>query len=136
MAFVWAAVPVGAYALREATHDKHSRYSEYERHSKYGDAQMRAEIERKESEVNRKETDVANLRRRMQNNFDSRISELRREKNYSGLDSWLPSQMINSVKDDMRRELNNEISRDRQELAEIDKMIGRINELELQSRRE
>ena len=135
MAFVWAAVPVGAYALREATHDKHSKYSE-PKHHEYGDSSVCAEIERKKNEIGRKESDVENLRRRMNENFNSRINELKREKNYSGLDSWLPSQMINSVKEDMRRELDNEISRDRQELAEIDKMIARINELELQSRRE
>ena len=93
-------------------------------------------LNEKKNEIGRKESDVENLRRRMNENFNSRINELKREKNYSGLDSWLPSQMINSVKEDMRRELDNEISRDRQELAEIDKMIARINELELQSRRE
>ena len=126
---------VGVVVGGAIVHDNHSRYSEYDRHSKYGDAQMRAEIESKERDVNRKEEDVAKLRRRMNENFCSRIAELRREKNYSGLNS-VPLQMINSVKDDMRRELDNEISRDRQELAEIDKMIARINELELQSRRE
>lgn len=130
--FIAGAVVVGGIIVG---YDDHSRHSDHSRHREYGDSSVREEIKRKENEVNRKESDVENLRRRMQNNFDSRISELRREKNYSGL-GLPPSHMIDSVKDDMRRELDNEISRDRQELAEIDKMIARINELELQSRRE
>ena len=135
MAFVAAAVGGGALVWR-ASHGNHSRYGDHSRHSEYGDSSLRGEIERKESEVNRKESEVANLRQRMNDNFNSRISELKREKNYSALSNADANNMINSVKDDMRRELDNEISRDRQELAEIDKMIARINELELQSRRE
>ena len=61
------------------------------------------------------------------------IAKCSLEKNYSGLDN---SDVLNAVKSDMRRELENEISRDRQELSEIDKMISRINALELQANRE
>ena len=132
MALVAAAVGGGALVWR-ASHGNHSRYSDHSKHSEYGDASVRAEIERQEREVNRKESDVANLRQRMNDNFNLRINELKREKNYSGLDA-ASKEMVAAVKEDMRRELDAEISRDKQELAEIDKMIARINELELQSR--
>ena len=48
------------------------------------------------------------------------------EKNYSGLDN---QDVMNAVKADMKRELENEIARDKQELEEIDKMISQINKL-------
>lgn len=132
MAFVVGAVVIGGVII--GGHDNHSRYSDHSRHREYGDSSLCNEISRKENEVNRKGTDVENLRRQMENDFNSRINGLRREKNYSGLDS-APSDIVRSVKADMRSELDAEISRDRQELVEIDKMIARINELELQAKR-
>lgn len=136
MAFVAAAFIGGGVAAYEYAYSDYSDHSRHSEHSEYGDSSLRGEISRKESEVNRKESDVANLRQRMNDNFNSRINELKREKNYSALSNADANNMINAVKEDMRRELDEEISRDRQELAEIDKMIARINELELQSRRE
>ena len=47
----------------------------------------------------------------------------------------LPYYDFDEAKADMRRELENEISNDKKELEQIDKMISKINELELQSRR-
>ena len=45
------------------------------------------------------------------------------------------SQVIDSVKKEMRHEIEDEIKQENQKLAEIDKMIARINEIELQSRK-
>ena len=133
MAFLWA-VPAGA-AIYKVGHgdysDYHSRHSNYR---EYGDSALREAISRKENEISRTESDVESLRRRMNDNFNSRINQLRRERNYSGLNSS-PGRMISEVKDDMRRELDAELARDKQELAEIDGMIARINELQLQSTR-
>lgn len=50
--------------------------------------------------------------------------------------SYLPSWDIEQMKDEMRREIENEIAEDKQKLADIDRMIARINEIELQSRKE
>lgn len=134
MAFIAGAVVIGGAALYVGSHDDYSRYREYTRHNKYGDAELRNQISRKENSVSNKESDVESFRRRMNENFNSRINELKREKNYSGLNSS-PSNIISSVKADMRRELDAEISRDKQELESIDKMIARINEIELQVKR-
>lgn len=133
MAFI-AGIIVGGAAFYVGSHDDYSRYREYTRHNKYGDAELRNQISRKENSVSNKESDVESFRRRMNENFNSRINELKREKNYSGLNSD-PSNIIYSVKADMRRELDAEISRDKQELESIDKMIARINEIELQVKR-
>ena len=133
MAFVAAAA--GGVLVWRASHGNHSDYSCHSQHSKYGDSALRNQISNKESEIRRKESDVESLRQRMNENFDSRINELKREKNYSGL-SCVPNIMLSEVKDDMRRELDAEIARDKQELEAIDKMIARINELELQAKRE
>ena len=129
---------VGVVVGGAIVHGNHSDYSCHTRHSnyrEYGDSALRNQISNKENEVRSKDSDVENLRRRMNDNFNSRINDLKREKNYSGLDSP-PSQLVNSVKNEMRSELDSEISHDKQELEAIDKMIARINEIELQAKRE
>ena len=59
----------------------------------------------------------------------TQINRLKNEKNYSALNSASPENLVEAVKADMRRELEDEISRDKQELSEIDKMIAKIEEL-------
>ena len=136
MAFIVGAVVAGGGILI-ASHDKYERYREYHhtQHTKYNDSEIRNQISNKENQVRSKDSDVENLRRRMNDNFNSRINELKREKNYSALNSP-PSDIVYRVKDEMRTELNSEISHDKQELEAIDKMIARINEIELQAKRE
>lgn len=137
MAFIAACG--GGVIVWRMSHDNYSDYySDHHNHSnhrQYGDSARRSQISNKESEVNRKASDVESLRQHMNSDFNSRINELKREKNYLGLDS-APSTIINTVKYNMQLELDNEIEREKQELAEIDKMIARINEIELQARRE
>lgn len=136
-----AAAGGGALVWR-VSHDNYSDYSDrysdhynHSNHRQYGDSARRSQISNKESEVNRKASDVESLRQRMNSDFNSRINELKREKNYSGLNS-APSTIIDTVKYNMQLELDNEISQDKQELEAIDKMIARINEIELQAKRE
>ena len=134
MAFVVAGA--GVFVWRVA-HNNYSEYDRYDRHSKYreyGDSALRNEIENTANEIRRKEADVESLRRQMNENFNRRVNQLKSEKNYSGLNSD-PTDIIYSVKADMRRELDAEIAQDKRELEEIDKMIARINEIELQSKR-
>ena len=104
-----------------------------DRYREYGDSELRRQISNMESRVNSKESEIQRLKNQMEENYRNRINQLKNEKNYSGLDN---SDVMNAVKADMKRELEDEISRDRQELSEIDKMISRINELELQAKRE
>lgn len=59
----------------------------------------------------------------------TQINRLKNEKNYSALNSASPENLVEAVKADMHRELEDEISRDKQELSEIDKMIAKIEEL-------
>ena len=130
---------IGVAVIGAAAHGNHSDYSDYHsRHSQYreyGDSSLRNQISNKQNEVNRKEADLENLRQRMNDNFNSRVNQLKREKNYSGL-NYVPSMMVSEVKDNMRRELDREIQSDRDELAAIDAMIDKINEIELQVKRE
>lgn len=138
MAFIAGAVIIGGAAIYAGGHDDYSDYhSRHSNHRQYGDSALRNQISRKENAVSNKESDVESLRRRMNDNFNSRINELKREGNYPtfySADDSSPSKIIKSVKADMRRELDAEIARDKQELEAIDKMIARINELELQSK--
>lgn len=136
MAFI--AGVIGVVVVGAAAHGNHSDYSCHTRHSnhrQYGDAELRNQISNKENQVRSKESSVDDLRSRMNDNFNSRINELKREKNYSALNSP-PADIVYYVKNEMRSELDNEISHDKQELAAIDKMIAHINEIELQAKRE
>ena len=112
--FIAGAVVVGGVAILGAYDDDHSRYSKYTKHSRYGDESVRQNISSYERRVENKEDEVQRLYDKYQR---------------------LPYYDLDQAKNDMRRELENEISRDKQELAEVDKMISKINELELQSRR-
>ena len=105
----------GNYSEDYSCHSQHSKYHEY------GDSELQNE--------------VSNLQSRLQNNFNSKIAELKREKNYNGLNKS-PNAIIDNVKADMKREIDSEIQRDKEELAEIDKIISKINEIELQSKQE
>lgn len=98
-------------------------------------AEIRWAIEDKEKLIRRKESDVENLRQRVDENFSTRINNLRREKFYPAFNYSTPANLLTNIKADMRRELDAEISRDKQELEAIDKMIARINEIALQSTR-
>lgn len=118
----------------------HSNYSKY---SEYSDAHMDRKMDRVSLQRNAKIDERNAIRQRIKKNYDDvkrhyeeSIDNLKREKYYSAFDYSIPENLLADIKLQMRRELDNEISRDRQELAEIDKMIARINELELQSRRE
>ena len=137
MAFI--AGVIGVVVVGAAAHGNHSDYSCHRDHHRnyheYGDSELRNQISNKENQVRSKDSDVENLRLRMNDNFNSRINELKREKNYSAL-NYSPADIVYYVKDEMRTELNSEISHDKQELEAIDKMIARINEIELQAKRE
>ena len=127
-AVIWRAGH-GNYSDDYSCHSQHSKYHEY------GDSELRNEISNLESQVRNKENEVSNLQSRLQNNFNSKIAELKREKNYNGLNKS-PNAIIDNVKADMKREIDSEIQRDKEELAEIDKIISKINEIELQSKQE
>ena len=134
MAFIVGGALVGIVVL----HSNHSDYSDWRDHSNhsnhrnYGDSALRNEISTLENNVRTQESEVERLKNQMNENYRNRINQLKNEKNYSGLSN---QDVLNAVKSDMKREIENEISRDKQELEQIDKMISRINELELQATR-
>ncbi len=130
--FIAGAVVVGGIIV---AHDDHSRYSDHSRHSRYneyGDSQLRNEINNLQNSVNNKESEIGNLRRRMNDNFNSQISALKQEKNYSAL-SGDADNILANVKSEMKREIETAIQEDQRELENINKMIAKINELELQA---
>lgn len=87
-------------------------------------------------QINQKEFKLKNLRRLVDENFSTRINELRREKFYPAFNYSSPANLLTNIKADMRDELEAEIKRDRDELAAIDDMIDKINEIELQVKRD
>ena len=133
--FIAGTVVIGGVIIAHEDHSNHSNYSDYSDHnnySKYGDANLVNAINNKSREIDRKQYEINDLRRDIENNFRNRIAELKRDRNYGGL-ACRADYIINTVKSDMSDELEAEIQREKQQLAEIDKMIAKINEIELQS---
>lgn len=137
MAFVVGVV--GVAIIGAVSHDNHSRYSDWRDHSnhrQYGDAALVNAIENKKNEIDAKEDEVDRLREKMEENFQRRVNKLKAERNYSSFNYSDAEDIIENVKEEMRDELDDEIAQDKRELEAIDKMIARINELELQAKRE
>ena len=133
MAFIAGAFIVGGAIIAHDDHSNYGDYSDHRNHRQYGDAGMVQAINDKQNEVDSLSYDLDWHRQEMQQDFDSRIRELRSERNYSALGSS-PKKMIDKVKEEMARELDAGIAKERQELAELDRMIGKINELELKAK--
>lgn len=135
MAFIAGALIVGGVIISHSDHSNYGDYNDYSDHRQYGDSGMRNAIIDKQNEVNRLASDVGRQSNAMQADFNARIRSLKDEKDYSALSNAKPSNVVDAVKDDMRRELDAEISKERAALEKIDKMIARINELELNAER-
>ena len=134
MAFIAGVVAIGGVVVigHGNYSDSHSRHSNYR---EYGDAALVNAIQNKKEEIDAKEEEVDRLREEMEENFQARVEQLKRERNYSSFGYSDAEDIIENVKEEMREELDAEISKERQELEAIDKMIARINELELQAKR-
>lgn len=141
MAFIAGAVGViviGAIAYDD--HSKHSDYDDYSdhsnhsNHSRYGDYSMVDEINNKQHEIDDLEYDVDNLRESIDEQFRERVEKLQNDRYYSALEDSEPWEIVDNVRAEMREELENEIQQEKSELARIDEMIARINELELQAK--
>lgn len=123
---------VGGVIIAYEDYSDYRDHSNHSNYSKYGDANLVNAINNKSREIERKQYEIDNLRRDMVNRFRNSTEELRRDRNYKGL-GYSADYMINQVKLDMQEELEKEIQREKEQLAEIEKMIARINEIELQS---
>ncbi|MBR0261626.1 MAG: hypothetical protein IJQ85_07505 [Selenomonadaceae bacterium] len=130
---------VGVVVGGAIIHGNHSDYSCHSRHSnyrEYGDSALVNAIQNKKDEIDAKEDEVDRLREKMEENFQARVEKLKAERNYSSFNYSDAEDIIDNVKEEMREELDDEIAQDKKELEAIDKMIARINEIELQAKRE
>ena len=134
MAIVIAAA--GGALVWRVSHGNYSDWRDHRNHRQYGDAALVKAIENKKNEIDAKEDEVDRLREKMEENFQTRVNQLKKERNYSSFNYSDAEDIIDNVKEEMRDELDEEIAKDKQELEAIDKMIARINELELQAKRE
>lgn len=138
--FIAGAVVVGGIIIAYDDHSKHSDYddysdhSNYSAHSRYGDSSVVSEINSLESDIDDKEYDLDRMREEMEDRFRERVEELQGERYYDSLDDAEPWNVVDNVQEEMREELEQEISAETAQLAQIDEMIARINELELQAK--
>ena len=135
---MFVAAAGGIIVIGAASHGNHSDYSCHSRHSQYreySDSEMVRQINDMQGAVNRQEMDIGTFRAQMQERLDQRIATLKTEGNYEALSS-APNHMeglVEAIKRDMKQELENGIKEEQAELAAIDRMIARINEIELQT---
>ena len=135
---MFVAAAGGIIVIGAASHGNHSDYSCHSRHSQYreySDSEMVRQINDMQGAVNRQEMDIGTFRAQMQERLDQRIATLKTEGNYEALSS-APNHMeglVEAIKRDIKQELENGIKEEQAELAAIDRMIARINEIELQT---
>ena len=107
-------------------------YSDHSNHSKYGDAAVVARIEDMKRRERDQESEIQWMRNCMNTTYGEQIDDLKREKNYPALTN--ATYIIDGVRADMARELDESIADGKRQLADIDRMLARINELELQAK--
>ena len=141
--FIAGAVVVGGIIIAYDDHSKHSKYEDYDdysdhsnysAHSRYGDSSVVNAIDEQQDLINDKEYDLDRMREEMEDRFRERVEELQGERYYDSLDDAEPYDVVDNVREEMREELEQEISAETAQLAQIDEMIARINELELQAK--
>lgn len=136
-----AGVIGGAVVVGAASHGNHSNYSDYSCHSRhsqyreYSDSELVRQINDMQDSVNRQETDLNTFRTQMKEKASRRLVELKKEGAYPALSSASENigDLAEAVKRDMKRELEEGIKEEQAELAAIDQMIARINEIDLQT---
>lgn len=133
-----AGVIGGAVVVGAASHGNHSDYSCHSRHSQYreySDSELVRQINDMQDSVNRQETDLNTFRTQMKEKASRRLAELKKEGAYPALSSASENigDLAEAVKRDMKRELEEGIKEEQAELAAIDQMIARINEIDLQT---
>lgn len=114
----------GNYSDDYSCHSQHSNYREY------GDSGMVDEIRDKERSISQIESNIKDVRRRMEDDFRTQMESLKCEASYDAL-SASPEHVMEKIKGDMKREIEDSIEKEQEELAEIDKIIDKINTLAL-----
>lgn len=131
-----AAVGGGAVIVGVIVHENHSNYGDYGDYSKYGDASLKNEIQVKSAKIEQYEKDLQRVKQVRSENFDDCVREIKAEN--GGL---LPSDFNSrreyykehseafksAVKRRIQEKLESEISREQQELKDIDALLNQIN---------
>ncbi len=123
----------GVLVVGIIAHDDHSNYSDHSnhsRHNQYGDAALVQEINHQQKLIARKKKEIREYAGQIEREFSERIQELGQETNYDGLNAEYEN-ILEEVKCDMKKEIEASIADEKAELERIDKLIARINELEL-----
>jgi len=130
----------GAVVVGIIAYDDHSKYSEYSKHNQYGDAALVQQIDNVYGRLEQKDSEIKNFRERIEREFAYQISKLRNEANYGALQedysfdyNYNYDSILDGVKREMKSEVEAELNAEKAELDNINQMIRRINELELQA---
>ena len=130
-----------------SNYSEHSDYSDYSAHSKYGDAAVISEIQSKRDRYRNQKIAADDIQRKIREEFQDGIEMLRGKsgaENYKVLADAQnsPEYYINDfdlikrrLQEDMTKQLEKEIADDQERLKEIDSLLARINEIELQGDR-
>lgn len=127
-------------------YDDHSRHRDHYNHSQYSDGQLKADIARAQRDYERLDREVDDLAQTIRDEYNAGMAELSRDSEFGKLvyadaaDPGTPKNAVNGVaraekkvQESLRDRLANDVKEDKQKIAEIDKLITRINEMELSS---
>lgn len=136
-----AGVVVGGVIAGAIAHEDHSRYDDYS--DVYSDADLVNKIKATRTQREQKEEEWVRLENELRNTFYEELSYLRGEgliddflklKNLNNFDYDDGDKLDNlrsAMKSYVRNKLNDELEVDRQQLADIDATIAKINEIQL-----
>lgn len=130
-----AAAGGGIIVVGVLAHDNHSNYSDHSNHSRYteyGDSYLVNQINDMQNRINRQETDISDYAQHISREYRSRMADLRNEADYNALNADEDS-VLHKLKEEMEQEIKDSIKEEQAQLQNINAMIKKINELEMQA---
>ena len=125
----------GAVVGIVVAYDDHSNHSNHSNYTRYNDAELVNRIKQLQSQINSRQSDIDRSRNQLQAEYRERINRLKSLKNYPALTRYSAYNVLDFIQSDMEAEINNGIRQEQSELAALDRMIAKINELELDAGR-
>ena len=130
-----AAAGGGILVVGALAHDDHSNYGDHSNHSrytKYGDSHLVSQIDSMKYKIERQEDDIDEYSAQIYREYRSRMNKLKGEASYDALNASADA-VLYQLKGEMEQEIKNSIKEEKAQLKNINDMIKRINEIEMQA---
>ena len=136
-----AAAGGGILVVGILAHDDHSNYSDHSnygdhsnhsRYTKYGDSHLVNQIGSMKYKIERQENDIDEYSAQISQEYRSRMNKLKEAASYDALNVSADA-VLYQLKVEMEQEIKNNIKEEKAQLKNINDIIKRINEIEMQA---